>query len=266
MNRTTGRVAIAAGLAVCGLALVACSTPAAGPATTPTTTGTTAPERLSPSDALASALDKLTGASYDYSTNLVDRNSTTTLSGSVDGRTGARVTIDGNEAGTVIHQEVILINGDAWFKLDFSTFNARFGIDPTKWMKADLSKLPHFTGPPDLTGKDVLDTHSLFTVLGDVTETDSTHLSGTFDLTAATGFDRSDPATVAAAGPAAKTAPFTATVDDQGRLTQVTYTVPGTKISFQMQCSHYGSPSAITPPDPATVIPMPAKVYSAITS
>jgi hypothetical protein len=252
---------VAACLVLCGPALIACSTQSTPVATPPTTA------ILTPSgpDALKAALDRLTGASYDFTAKLVDRNSTTVLVGSVDGRTRAKVTVDGNEAGSNIHLETIIINGDGWFKIDSSSFDTQFGVDPTKWMKADLSRLNHRTGPPDLAGLDVLDTHGLFTTIGPVTRTDSTHMTGTVDLTAATG-DVSDPATIAAAGAAAKSAPFLVSLDDQGRISHLSYSVPGTKTDFQVQYTNYGSPSLIEPPDATGVIPMPDKVYPALNS
>jgi hypothetical protein len=248
-------------LVLSALGLVACTSTPSSSTAPPVTTTTT--QQQSPSDTLKAALDKLTGASYDFTTTLVDRNSTTTVVASAAGRTSARVKVDGDEGGAMIHLDSVYINGDVWFKVDLASFNARFGIDPTKWMKADLSKLTGRTGPPDLTGPDVMQTHALFTKVVTVTRTDDTHLTGTVDLTAAKA-DISDPATMAAAGPAAKTAPFTVTLDDQGRITAVTYTIPGTKSDFQAHYSNYGSPSPIQPPDPATVIPMPASVYAAL--
>jgi hypothetical protein len=259
--RTARRAMIAGLLGLSALGLVACTKSAAPPAAPVATTT----QQQSPPDTLKAALDKLTGASYDLTTTLVDRNSTTTVVASVAARTSAHVKVDGDEAGTMIHVDSIFINDDAWFKVDFSSFNAHFGIDPTKWMKADLSKLGHRTGPPDLTGADVMDTHELFTTVVSVTRADDTHLSGTVDLTAAKA-DVSDPQTMAAAGPAAKAAPFTVTLDDQGRITDVHYTIPGTKSDFQAHYSNYGSPSPIQPPDPTGVIPMPASVYAAINS
>ena len=93
----------------------------------------------------------------------------------------------------------------------------------------------------------------------------SAHLTGTVDLTAATG-DVSDPATIAAAGVAAKAAPFLVRLDEQGRISNLSYNVPGTKTVFDVQYTNYGAPSMIEPPDASTVIPMPDKVYPALNS
>jgi hypothetical protein len=252
---------VALSLVAGGLSLAACTTPAALPVPPVTTTT----QQLSPADALKAALDKLSGASYDFTNVLIDRNSSTSLLGSVKGRTSVQVTASGAEAGIAVHEQVVIINGDAWFKIDLSSLNAQFGIDPTKWMKADLSRLSSHAQPVDLAGPDVMKMHGLFTSVGTVTRPDSTHLTGTVDLTAATS-NVSDPQTIAALGPPAKVAPFSVRIDDQGRPVDVSYYVPGTKSEFQWHYSNYGSPSAITPPDAATVIPMPDKVYAALSS
>jgi hypothetical protein len=249
----------AVSVAVYGFALVACTSSAAH-TSTPATTATATPTQSS-SDALNAALDKLDYASYDYTSTLVDRNSTTNQSGSVDGRTRVRLDGDIDVAGTVDHLDFVIVEDAFYFKADLGAGNAQFGLDPTKWMKVDLTRLTHFTGPPDLAGPDVMEIHGLFVKVVTVTRTDDTHFAGTIDLTAATS-NNSDPDTMAAAGAAAKTAPFTVTLDSQGRIADLGYTIPGTKSVFTAHYTHYGSPSPITAPGSA--IAMPDSVYSLI--
>ena len=84
-------------------------------------------------------------------------------------------------------------------------------VDQTKLTGADSK-------PFDLTGPDALDVAGLLTSVTNVTATDPTHLTGTVDLTAATGINSPDSDALTKAGAAAKATPFTVTLDDQGRL------------------------------------------------
>jgi hypothetical protein len=115
----------------------------------------------------------------------------------------------------------------------------------------------------DLDRADALDLTGLLSNVNSVTRTDATHLAGTVNLTAATGVSRPRPDTLATAGAAAAAVPFTITLDDQGRLTDlnITGTGPASDLTEEFGISSYGSPTQVTAPAAADVIDAPAVLY-----
>jgi hypothetical protein len=69
---------------------------------------------------------------------------------------------------------------------------------------------------------------------------------------------------VASAGAAAKTTPFTATVDSQGRLTDLKVDADAFdgNLSEEIMLSDFGSPDPVTTPPPSSVIAAPESAYA----
>ncbi len=249
-------------LAAASLSLTACettATPIAGSSASP---GTPTAGALAPSAALVAALGKLTGQGFDVKITQDSAGSSGT--GSID-PTNKSVAID--EKGTIEGQSleinIVDIGTNLWAKVNLGALSSQLGIDPAKWMLIDQTKITSTDATPlDLTGPDALDLAGLFTSVTNVTATDATHLSGTIDLSAATGVNAPDSDALTKAGAAAKATPFTVTLDDQGRPTDIKITSTNPDLSNEITFTNFGSPSAITAPAAADVVPAPASLYS----
>lgn len=249
-------------LAAASLALAACSS----------TSGSASPKAQSaspsvaPADALVAAATSLNGKGYDMTLTAAN----VTGKGSVDPANHA-VTFDAkaSEGGQTIELNLTGIGSDLFAKIDLGALNSQIGIDPSKWLKVDASKVDASTIGLDLSNlSDVLDIGSLTKAVSNVKRTDATHLTGTIDLTNLTGVEKPDADVLKKAGAAAKSVPFTATLDDQGRLSDLK--ISGDSIdsglSVDIALSNVGSPTAVTPPPAADVIPAPAAIYQLLGS
>jgi hypothetical protein len=106
--------------------------------------------------------------------------------------------------------------------------------------------------------------NSLMTALKDVQQVDSTHYSGTIDLTKAAGISGVTPDMLKSAGVKATAVPFTAAVDTQNRLTDLKLDLPSVDSSlspFELSYSDYGVPVTVTKPAAADVTEAPDAVY-----
>jgi hypothetical protein len=255
----TRRSAIVVLLATAGLALTACST--STPSSTPTSAPTTTPA-LTPAQRLTAALAKFAGAGYDVKVTF----GPVVVTGSVDNSTHSATLLFSGTVGGVHRQGgATKIGEKLWLKVDFGPQkNQEAKIDPTKWMLVDPAKLKPGQVPFDLTGPDALQVAGVLTSVTNVTATDATHLSGTVDLTKAIG--PSTPGSTSAiqsAGSAAAAVPFTVTLDDQGRMLELKITADASHplLSDDIVFSNYGSPSPITAPADADVVPAVPALY-----
>jgi len=135
-------------------------------------------------------------------------------------------------------------------------------------MKVDESKITKKNNIPfDLSGgDDAINISGLMTSVSDVkypNPSDTKTITGTVDLTQSTGVGSPNPSDVQSAGPAAKTTPFTATLDDQGRLAELKINADGFdgNLTQDIRFVDYGAPAPITVPPASAVIPAPAAAY-----
>jgi hypothetical protein len=251
-------------LAVASLGLAACSSTSnsasAGSATT------SASPSVAPADALVAAATSLNGKGYDMTLTAAS----VTGKGSVD-PTNHAVTFDAkaSEGGQTFELNLTGIGSDLWAKIDLGALNSQVGLDPTKWIKIDATKVDESSIGLNLSNlSDVLDIGSLTKAVSNVQRTDATHLTGTIDLTSLTGTEKPDADALKKAGAAAKSVPFTATLDDQGRLSDLK--INGDSIdsglSVDIALSNVGSPTAVTAPPAADVVPAPAAIYQILGS
>lgn len=249
-------------LAIASLALAACSS-----TSNSASAGSASPTpSVAPSAALLAAAAGLNGKGYDMTLTAAG----ITGHGSVD-PTNHAVTLDakGSEGGQTYELDLTGIGSDLWVKVDLGALNSQVGLDPKKWLKIDATKIDDSTIGLDLSNlSDVLDIASLTKAVSNVQRTDATHLTGTIDLTNLSGVEKPDADVLKKAGAAAKSVPFTATLDGQGRLSDLK--INGDSIdsglSVDIAVSNVGSPTAVTPPPAADVVPAPAAIYQILGS
>jgi hypothetical protein len=254
-------IAVAAGMVFAGVGLTACAT---------ATPATTAAPALSSAEQLTAALGKLKGQGYDLSVKV---GKSTTRKASVNPSQQAAqdvLTDEGSSEGQTSTISVVQVGSSIWVKMHSGQGRSPIGLDPNKWLLLDQSKMtaPNSKHFFDLSGPDAFDVTELMTSTAGVKATDATHLSGAVDLTAATGINHPDKETLKRAGDKAKAAPFTAVLDDQGRLAELTINGDGinSDLTEWFTYSNYGSPSAITTPPTADVIPASTASYLSFTT
>ncbi len=255
-------IAVAAGMVVAWVGLAACATATTAPATT-------APV-LSPAEQLTAALVMLNAKGYDVSVK-VGTSTTGKVSVNPSQQAAQEVfTDDGSSAGRPSTFSVVQISSSIWVKMDSGQGWSHFGLDPGKWLLLEQSKMtaPNSKQFFDLSGPDALGLTGMMTKTAGVKAIDATHLSGTVDLTAAIGVNRPDKESLKRAGDTAKAVPFTAVLDNQGRLAELTINGDGisTDLTKSFTFSNYGSPSAITKPPAADVVPASAASYRLFTT
>ncbi|WP_238009112.1 hypothetical protein KZZ52_25755 [Dactylosporangium sp. AC04546] len=157
-----------------------------------------------------------------------------------------------------------VIAPDLWLKADFGPGpNKAMGLEPDLWMHVDGSKLgPDDTKPFDEAGAPKFGIIDLFkNGLHDVKRTDATHFSGTVDVSDVDSLLSPSNGALDKVGDRAKSIPFTATVDDKGRLTA--FTIDGGSIdsdlAYELTFAGFGSVLPVT--KPVGAVPAPAEVY-----
>lgn len=254
------RFAVVSLLLATGLGLAACSTNSQ-----PGSAATTTPAQVSPADALTNALATLKNTGYDATLTLPAQGATAKTSVDYANKAATQAVYTGNQTLSVAYTE---IGSDLWVKADFGPLAQNLNIDKTKWYKFDASKLKPEAIPFDLSGGEPphptrplawpLGIGAVFTNVANVTRTDATHLTGVVDLTKATGPEAPGKSSVTDAA-----APFTATLDGQGRLTDLKIT-GANDFNLDITFSNYGSPTPIAAPAAADVLPAPDGLYQAL--
>jgi hypothetical protein len=228
----------------------------------------------SPTDTLNAAVASLKGQGYDINgtsgSTASGGTGSLTATGSVDAdSTAATVDFHGTEGGVPVDLDFTQIGEQFFAKFDLGPEQSQLGVGADQWMLVDPSKITSPNALPfDLSGaSDALDVAGLLTSVADVRypdPSDPMRISGTVDLTAATGAASPDATDLKAAGAAAKTTPFTATVDGQGRLTDIRVDADAFNgnLSEEIRYSDFGSPDPVTAPPANSVIPAPESAYA----
>jgi hypothetical protein len=242
-----------------GLGLAACGT-----SSEPGSATTTTPAQVSPADALTNALATLKNTGYDATLTLPTQGATSRTS--VDyANKAATQTISVGIGNPSLYEAFTQIGSDLWLKADFGPSAPNLNIDKAKWYKFDASKFRQ--NPYDLSGGEPaaptrplawpLGIAAAFANVANVTHTDATHLAGVVDLTKATGSETAGKSSKADAA-----VPFTASLDGQGRLTELR--INGTNFNLSITFAAYGSPTPVAPPAAADVLPAPDGLYQAL--
>ena len=249
-------------LAAASLAMTGCEstgTPAPDSSTSPSA----AASASNPTAMLTAALASIKGTGYNFTETQGTTGAGATGPGSYDPATqSASVTQKGAEQGINAEIDATQIGNQLWAKADLGALNAQVGF-PATWMTVDLSKITADNEPFDFAGSDIFDIAGLLSSVSHLQVTDPSTLTGTVDLTAATGDKKPDSASLTKAGDKAKTTPFTLKIDGQGRLTAVTIDTSGydATLGLAWTFSDYGSPTPIAAPT-GDIVPAPAAAYA----
>jgi hypothetical protein len=231
-----------------GTSAAATSTPSASPSPSPT------PE---PEDVLLASAKSLATASYKFTV----QSDGLTGTGSADAaRDVMHGTFTGRQQNVSVTMDII-IDFDVHMKMDVGPLNKSLGIPAGKYLHIDALKLGENSTLPVFPGRGPLDVAGLMASLV-VRSTDGRSFSGTVDLTKATGDDTPNADLLQKAGDKAKSVPFTATLDDQGRMTHLK--IDGSAIDpnlvVEATYSDFGKAADVTPPDSSQVVEAPDAV------
>ncbi|MEU7876080.1 hypothetical protein [Dactylosporangium sp. NPDC049140] len=181
----------------------------------------------------------------------------------------AYLKIGGSGQGFSITMEVLLIEPDAYVKLDLGAMAEIYGVaqgNGKTWMHLDRSKVKDAESlglSADET--DMLDLKALLQSAQSVQAAGDRKYKGTLDLAKGAGSPMTDEDVIKALANKAASVPFTATLDAQGRLAELLIDVPaaGDKKAYQLKLTvtQYGSATVPAKPTGNAVIEAPATVY-----
>jgi hypothetical protein len=253
-------LAVLAGVSACT------DSPGAGPTTPPSGAGTRVPP---PAETLTLALALNKGLNCDITVTQPGQDSIAT--GSVNYATqSAAITSKARSGDAVISIAATQIGPKLWAKIDLGSANGRLGISANRWYLLDQAKFTGANGKPfDVAGFDVLDIAGLMASTSGLARKDATHITGSVDLTRSTGVSAPSAADLSKAGAGATMVPFTAAVDDQGRLFDLLIQADAVDpdLTNEYAFSHFGAPEPITAPPAAEVAnTAPAAVYTIFNS
>jgi hypothetical protein len=211
---------------------------------------------LAPKDALLASTKTLASTSHKFTI----KSSGLTGQGAADPAAKAvALTMSGTQSGVSVKMDFVAINTDVYMKIDFGALNRQVGIDPAKYMHLDATKLGSNSNLPVQPGGDPVEMNGILAGLVDVTTTDGRNFTGTLDLTKATGSSTLISAAVAKVGDKAKAVPFTAVLDDNGRMTDLKIDGSGIDpaLGIEVSFSDFGTAADVTKPDPSQVVEAP---------
>lgn len=249
-------------LALAAAGLAACDTEPqdAGPGgqARPIASATSA---LPPKEALLAAVQALETTAHTFEIKQGSKSG----GGRIDPATRtATMGMGGKVEKVTVSVEYTIIAPELWVKADFGKeLNELWGLPGGTWMAVDRGKIASTaTLPVDRAGAPRLGVTELFKAgLVEVNRADATHYSGTVDVTAADSVLAPSEAAVKNAGAKAKAMPFTATVDDRGRLTAFIIDDAGIDPELGLRLTFAGFGSILPVTAPADAIPAPAEAY-----
>lgn len=224
------------------------------PGDSTTTPPTTSAPQTSAKEAFSSAASKLSDESYKTEMTmdgLVNMKST----GQIDpvGKK-ANLSSDVNAGGVEIKMSILSVNNEVWLKMGGAP-----GM-PDKWMHAAADKVKAGSSL-DVTRDG---SASLDSAVVEVERDGANGFKGTIDTSK---YDGIPDDVVKQLGDKAKTVPFTATVDAEGRLStfviDMSLLVPGMG-KMTTKYSDFGAPVTVTPPAAADVVEMPAQILDSM--
>ena len=137
------------------------------------------------------------------------------------------------------------------------------------WTHLDVSRLPEGANVGLRPGRiDPANTAQLLTSTTDVQTVDARSYRGTLDLTKAAGLTGVDKVTIDSYGAAAQNVPFTAGLDDQGRLSALTIQLPAVNGQqaqpLEILYTDYGLPVTAERPAASEITEAPDSLYTSL--
>ncbi len=155
------------------------------------------------------------------------------------------------ELGFTMTMAYLVVEADQWVKISFDKQLPGMPRLPKKWLKVDPAKVEDdaFSGVED---PDPIAAGMLFGAIVDAEETKPGTFAGTLDLSKAADAQIVDEDGLKALGAKAKAVPFTAVLDDTGRLTTLDIKVPAyakaKAFTHHATYGAYGSAPEVTAP------------------
>lgn len=259
------RAAILIGtLLITGPALAACGTKSGGGTGAAGSPSASAP--ADPKADLLAAVNALNGKPMHV--EAVSKSDVTlAVTTDIEPGTGMHTTFNGGTGGP--HVAWTVLGQKLYVKVDFTGMGDLSQLPPTmkainrRWVVLDASKV----SAPQYKTAGPADVEKIASEIRDVKRVDSTHFTGTIDLSDTTAFGL-DSSQAKALGNKAMAIPFTATIDDQHRLAQLVIQVPTagaesaetTTITF----TKVGEPVTLTAPPASSVVQPPADLYKVL--
>jgi hypothetical protein len=262
-TRRLALMAALAAFAVAGCAENGAAGPgSSSPASAPATASADAPAPAPSGSADPAAVSALTGATTRLGTESFKMTVTAgagfTLTALIDAP-GSKGTAELKAVGTNTELTVksLLIGEDLYAQIPGITKDGT-------WTHLDMKRLPEGANVGLRPGRiDPVDTAKLIGSTTDVRSTGASSYAGTVDVTTATGIAGLDKVTIEGYGSAAQRIPFTAGLDDQGRLSVLTLQLPKTG-TLEALYTDYGTTVTAAQPPAAQVIEAPEDVYRAL--
>jgi hypothetical protein len=205
-------------------------------------------------------------------TGLEGGESPTDFTGRVDAPSKAyelRTRFRDAELGLTISVSYRIIAQRFWLKVVFRSTEELIGLPelPEKWMLIDPAKVKDDITPVsfDLDSEDVAGVKYLFQAVETATKVADGRYAGTLDLNRASAASITEQKTRDALGARAKSVPFLATLDAEGRVTDVAVSVPpvgsAKSLTPKMRFREYDTAPAITAPAKSEIAETPAAAY-----
>jgi hypothetical protein len=215
---------------------------------------------VDPTLALANAAVTLVDKGFDFKETLGDSTNGFTGTGTVNPTQQATaLSGTGGADGVSLQIGVTEVGTSLYVKVDAGALNSTLGL-PNTWMTVDPMKITNPSIPFDVKGLDLLDLKTLFTTATALKWTDPNTITGTIDLTKATG--ALVPQGVSKYAAQAAATPFTATFDSTGQFASISVdtTAYDKTDNVSVTFSNVGTPSPVTAPSGPTT-PAPDGAY-----
>jgi hypothetical protein len=163
--------------------------------------------------------------------------------------------------------DFVLIEPDLWLKIDLGKESRTLGI-PSQYMHIDQTKMKDKSAFGFSAGdNDPAESDKLVKGVVDAKRVDDRHYTITLDLTK-TNSSSINEKVLTQLGDKAKAVPGTVTLDDQGRLSEITVDLSAVDpaATVKVTYSDYGTPVTVNPPPKSQTIEAPAAVYGMFNS